>query len=320
MLGVDKHLSEVLETVRADCGMDRSLAYCIEGLGADATVTLSAASSMDADGATRVCAWVATHGHPYYSIPRPERSQRNRAMLASEVAPRKAVARSDYNDVVQRPLDIDIALHDQVRVLVCEGPLLLAWVGGFRRGSFGPKNRAALQRWVPVLRALLAWERRLRAVERKAASFDQLLDCLHEPTLVVDARGKIEEANAAARARVAGDPAVFRARVVAAIRGEDVGFDVRRLDACGMSPRWLVVARGLSLSEDARQPAALLEEWKLTPREREVALLLARGLTSKEIAMTLGCALTTVHVHIGRILQKAGVDSRAKLAAKMWGA
>jgi FixJ family two-component response regulator len=52
----------------------------------------------------------------------------------------------------------------------------------------------------------------------------------------------------------------------------------------------------------------------LTPREREVMLLVITGLLNKQIATRLGITETTVKVHRGRVMQKTGVDSVAQLA------
>ena len=51
----------------------------------------------------------------------------------------------------------------------------------------------------------------------------------------------------------------------------------------------------------------------LTPREREVLQLIAEGLTSKEIASRLGCALKTVETHRTNILRKLDLHSVAAL-------
>ncbi len=57
--------------------------------------------------------------------------------------------------------------------------------------------------------------------------------------------------------------------------------------------------------------------WKnLTEREREVLGLIAKGLSSKEIAVWLGLTPRTVEFHVGNILQKIGVTTR--LEAVMW--
>lgn len=53
----------------------------------------------------------------------------------------------------------------------------------------------------------------------------------------------------------------------------------------------------------------------LTPREQEVAGLVAVGLRNKDIALALDIALATVKDHVHRILKKSGLDSRAAVAA-----
>jgi len=52
----------------------------------------------------------------------------------------------------------------------------------------------------------------------------------------------------------------------------------------------------------------------LSPREQEVADLIARGLTSKEIAEQLVVSEKTVDTHADHIRQKLGLRSRAEIA------
>jgi DNA-binding CsgD family transcriptional regulator len=52
----------------------------------------------------------------------------------------------------------------------------------------------------------------------------------------------------------------------------------------------------------------------LTPREREVAHLVAEGKSNREIAETLVLSERTVENHVGNILMKLGFDSRAQVA------
>jgi DNA-binding NarL/FixJ family response regulator len=51
----------------------------------------------------------------------------------------------------------------------------------------------------------------------------------------------------------------------------------------------------------------------LNPRERAVALLIAGGLSNKDIAREWGLSLGTVKVHVHNILQKLGETSRNSL-------
>lgn len=57
---------------------------------------------------------------------------------------------------------------------------------------------------------------------------------------------------------------------------------------------------------------ALLAE--LSPREREVARLLALGLSNKEVARELAISENTVHIHRQHVMDKTGTGSAAEMA------
>jgi non-specific serine/threonine protein kinase len=54
---------------------------------------------------------------------------------------------------------------------------------------------------------------------------------------------------------------------------------------------------------------------RLTLREREVALLVGRGLTNRRIAQELSISERTAENHVAKILKKLELRSRAQLAA-----
>jgi predicted ATPase/DNA-binding CsgD family transcriptional regulator len=73
-------------------------------------------------------------------------------------------------------------------------------------------------------------------------------------------------------------------------------------------------AEALVSQPDAAAPEAVTV---LTPRERDVLKLVAQGLTNSDIARRLVLSEHTVHRHLGNILRKLGLSSRAAAAA--WG-
>lgn len=87
-------------------------------------------------------------------------------------------------------------------------------------------------------------------------------------------------------------------------------------------PRWLL-CRALVLLRSRRatdRPATgtdLTPRAFLTPREREIALLVAHGLSNKEVAARGNISIDTVKKHLTRIYNKFRVHHRSALAARL---
>ncbi|MEU6228915.1 LuxR C-terminal-related transcriptional regulator [Streptomyces sp. NPDC047042] len=80
--------------------------------------------------------------------------------------------------------------------------------------------------------------------------------------------------------------------------------------------------RTASVPEPAAVPvpaAPLPAPSPLTPREREVAALVAEGMSNRQIAAALGRSPRTVDDHVENIMAKLGFASRARLASR-WAA
>ncbi|HLE78689.1 MAG TPA: helix-turn-helix transcriptional regulator [bacterium] len=56
---------------------------------------------------------------------------------------------------------------------------------------------------------------------------------------------------------------------------------------------------------------------RLSPREREIAALVAAGHPSKTIAAMLGISVWTVMTHLRRVYARFGVQSRAAMVATL---
>ena len=75
------------------------------------------------------------------------------------------------------------------------------------------------------------------------------------------------------------------------------------------------VAFALQECREPAAPRATDGETQLTRREEEVAVLVARGLSNREIAKSLVISQRTAESHVANILTKEGFTSRAQIAA-----
>jgi DNA-binding CsgD family transcriptional regulator len=84
------------------------------------------------------------------------------------------------------------------------------------------------------------------------------------------------------------------------------------LGAIGATP-WLERARAATA---VPEPAATEEHRALTPRERQVAGLVAQGMTSREAAEVLWVTPKAVEFHLGNVFAKLGLNSRRQLRGR----
>lgn len=90
-------------------------------------------------------------------------------------------------------------------------------------------------------------------------------------------------------------------------------------DVTRLLPTFGVAEAAFRARPSSEHPALAHALETLGARERQVASLLAKGLTSKEIASALGTSFHTVRNQTRRVFERLGVRTRAELAARMRG-
>jgi DNA-binding CsgD family transcriptional regulator len=207
----------------------------------------------------------------------------------------------------------------ELRVLVCDGPALLAWVGGYRGGAlpFTPREWTILGSLIGPLGDRLRFERDHGQGKVALAALAASLEEIGSGAFLVTARGRIVQANAAGRAlldRKVVEPGQLAA---AASNRHHPRFRQTRLSAPGLPVHYLLVERHAA-PEAVQRGARCARRWGLTARQAEVLQHVARGSANKTIAAALGCGEPTVEFHVTALLEKAGCDNRAGLVARFW--
>lgn len=71
----------------------------------------------------------------------------------------------------------------------------------------------------------------------------------------------------------------------------------------------------IALFVNTSEPARIIDEVRMTKREREVIELIGDGLSNKEIAQRLNIAAHTVKSHVRNVMDKLALHSRLQIAA-----
>lgn len=228
-----------------------------------------------------------------------------------------ALARAD--DVGDSPVATSYTTRERAR----------AWLDACR-GDL-PSARDRIRAIVPIVRGdgIHVFELALLHDLTRLGVPDEVVDRLHELADTVD--GPLAPIHAAhATALVAGDPGPQRAVVD---RYEDIDALGLAAEAAaeladlyrGRSEARLATAASQRSAELALRAGGLRTPVlargagvePLTPREREVALLAARGRSSKDIGDHLGMSARTVDTHLARVYRKLGITSRSELAESL---
>jgi DNA-binding CsgD family transcriptional regulator/PAS domain-containing protein len=237
-------------------------------------------------------------------------------ITAEEQARMHARVRSSMGHFLQR-FGLERLVH--LRVLVCEGPALLGWVGVVRSEPFMEREVRLLEELTPALHRRLLLDTRLREAGLLHAALQATLEAIGQPAYVVTSTGRVAHANSAGQARLARDGEHVMESLRRHLRGEPTGkaLSFTPLRLAGVPPHYLAIENDASGQASARM-RALSASWGLTARETEVLERLVHGESNKAIAIRLGCAERTVEVHVTRILAKAQVESRSALIAKVF--
>lgn len=248
-----------------------------------------------------------------------------------DLAPREQIERSPYYQEVCRPNGVR---HTMGLAAPHLGGVLVTAFERPRTG-FSEEGKARLQLLVPAFESGL---RTVHSLHRRCRRLARMLDGLSSAVAVFDERGCLRSRNetlsryleedragarvvevmqhmasAYARRRQSG-VAGFLSREVRTVETETACY---RLRVAILPPEdfgeggFLVGVDRIRLLPTSEQVRRRCE---LTPRQAEVALLLAEGLTDKEIAQHLEISRHTARRHTERVLSKLGLSSRAGVA------
>ncbi|HYD40388.1 MAG TPA: helix-turn-helix transcriptional regulator [Anaeromyxobacter sp.] len=246
---------------------------------------------------------------------RPEPAQRNRVCNLPVARVRAAVGTG--------PWASEPAAHhrmllrfDQLRTLICDGPVLVAWVGVVRPQAYDPALERRLRRLIPLLRDRLVLDERLGIGAGAAAALAVAMERLSDAAYVMSPGGGVVHANAAGAAHLSAVPDL-REELRRCTGRAEPGLTVHRLRAPGLPPYALAVRRTPPEPATARA-RALAAQLRLTPRQAQVLQGVARGASNKTIAVELGCAEISVERHVTALLARTGCPGRSALAARVW--
>jgi DNA-binding CsgD family transcriptional regulator len=209
---------------------------------------------------------------------------------------------------------------DDLGISVCDGPLVLAWVGATRDAPFGEREIELVDAIASSLRARMLLEHQLSHAKASRALLEAALEAIPTATFIVTGP-TIAHANATGRALLDKDRTwvVDRLRESLGRGSADAPFTLTPVESPGVPVMTLAVLRGGdSIDRVSRQLRLFSAKRGLSKRQAQVMALLARGHANKTIAERIGLAESTVEEHVTRLFEKAAVGCRAELVAAFW--
>jgi DNA-binding CsgD family transcriptional regulator len=167
---------------------------------------------------------------------------------------------------------------------------------------------------------------RTREIEDRGAAalwaLDIALRAIEAPACVVDLDGAVLHANSNAQTLLARDRGGVARSLAQAIAGApaDLAWDLTPLPGSESRNGFLAILRaprGNGTAAVGESVRAARERWLLTPRQAQVLDLVTRGFTNALIAEELRIRERTVEFHLSAIFDKAGVESRTMLVARL---
>ncbi|HET7373957.1 MAG TPA: response regulator transcription factor [Gemmatimonadaceae bacterium] len=199
-------------------------------------------------------------------------------------------------------------------VIADDHPIVLAGLGQLIRGEAGMQVVATCVNGVEALQAVHTKKPDVLLLDINMPKLDGLgvLRALASERAAVCTVVLTAElgTSAVAALRVAG----ARAVVLKELSPQHVIDCIRRVHA---GTEWIeCLGRSAAATETrSEQP----DHAELTPRERELAALVASGLRNREIASRLGISEGTAKLHLYNVYKKLGVANRVELAIRMQG-
>lgn len=250
----------------------------------------------------------------------PDSAQRNRALTGDTL--QRLTKHPPTHFFASGLVRSDDLIRDQLRALICDGPVALAWVGVFRPETYTEEEAMALQRLIPSIRARVLDEVVLEPAQSFGNALEAALEHIPAEAWLVrtEAQGTclIALANTAGRSAYERDAKELVAAFSTLLKGGSLPDWTCTRVRGRAAPEHALLTRRRRDDSSATLTVQAAKRWELTSRQAEVLVRVTRGHANKTIAAELGCSEVNVEYHLTRIFRRVGVTSRAELVAKVW--